>query len=124
MHTSVSRILATVLALTTVGVAAPAAVGASVPPPPLTPPTFYVYGVPRGQSLLVRTGPGTGYSHVSRLYNGDAVELFCQTTGTLVEGKSDIWDEIGPSRYVSDYYVYTPGVGVFDSGVPRCSALG
>jgi hypothetical protein len=98
--------------------------GGTVPPPPLTPPTFHVYGVPSGQSLLVRPGPGTGYSYVAQLYNGDAVELFCQTTGTLVEGRSDIWDEIGPNRYVSDYYIDTPGVGVFQPGVPRCSALG
>lgn len=74
--------------------------------------------------MLVRPGPGTGYSYVAQLYNGDAVELFCQTTGTLVEGRSGIWDEIGPNRYVSDYYIDTPGVGVFQPGVPRCSALG
>jgi hypothetical protein len=107
----------------------PTPVPGPIPTPTPTPspnpgPTYHVYGVPSGQSLLVRSGPGTGYAYSPRLYNSEAVQIECQTTGTMVAGTSDVWDLIGPGEWVTDYYIDTPDVGRFSPGLADCSSLG
>jgi hypothetical protein len=93
-----------------------------VPPPaPQPAPTYHVYGVPSGQTLLVRSGPGTNYSYSRRLSNGTPVQITCQTTGSTVAGVTNIWDEIGPGQFVTDYYIDTPDVGRFSPGLPTCA---
>jgi hypothetical protein len=80
-----------------------------------------VYGVPAGQSLLERTGPGTSYSYLgTRLYNGAAVQILCQYAGSLVAGTTAIWDFVEPGVWVTDYYINTPEVGVFTPGIAHC----
>jgi hypothetical protein len=75
-----------------------------------------------GDPLNVRSGPGTGYSVVGTVADGARVTVSCQTTGTTVTGTygtSNIWDEIGTGRFISDTYVYT-GYDGYIPGVPRC----
>ena len=75
-----------------------------------------------GSPLNVRSGPGTGYSIVGTVADGQRVTIYCQTTGTTVTGTygtSSIWDRIGSGRYVADAYVFT-GYDGFIPGVPRC----
>ena len=75
-----------------------------------------------GANLNVRSGPGTGYSIVGSVADGQRVTIYCQTTGTTVTGTygtSSIWDRIGSGQYVADAYVFT-GYDGFIPGVPRC----
>jgi hypothetical protein len=44
----------------------------------------------------------------------------CLAKGSLVAGHSAIWDQIRTGRWVSDYYLDTPGVGTFSSAVTTC----
>lgn len=75
-----------------------------------------------GDPLTVRSGPGTGYSAVGTVADGQTVSIACQTSGTSVSGTygtSSIWDRIGSGRYIADAYVYTGHDG-YIPGVPRC----
>jgi peptidase M23-like protein len=75
-----------------------------------------------GSPLTVRSGPGTGYSSVGTVADGQTVRIACQTSGTTVTGTygtSSIWDRIGSGRYIADAYVYTGHDG-YVPGVPRC----
>jgi len=74
-----------------------------------------------GLSLNVRLAPSLGASVVRSLPAGSPVSIVCQTTGSEVNGVSDIWDELAAGGYISDYYTDTPGVGVFTPGIPQCS---
>lgn len=97
---------------------------APAPAPPTAPPapaaSLHVYGLPSGNRLLIRTGPGMQYPAVGSLGNGDPVNIECQTRGGMVM-ISTIWDEIQPGKFVSDYFVNTPGVGVFTPGLDQCN---
>jgi hypothetical protein len=92
-----------------------------VPPPAPIPPAA-PYHVTATAGLIVRTGPGTNYGSRGVLAYRTGVVIGCQTVGTLV-GSSRIWDHIvSPiDGYVSDWWVSTPGVGVYSPGLPRCS---
>ncbi|HEX6967774.1 MAG TPA: peptidoglycan DD-metalloendopeptidase family protein [Micromonosporaceae bacterium] len=76
-----------------------------------------------GANLNVRSGPGTGYSIVGSVADGQQVTITCQTTGSTVTGTygtSNIWNRItSPSGYIADAYTYT-GYDGFIPGVPRC----
>jgi hypothetical protein len=75
-----------------------------------------------GSPLTVRSGPGTGYTAVGSVEDGETVWISCQTPGTTVTGTygtSSIWDRIGTGRYVADAYVYT-GYDGYVPEVPRC----
>ncbi len=87
------------------------------PQPPAPPHVFPIYGASVG--VRIRTGPGVNGGAVGMRRNGDQVAVECQTNGDAVSGSS-IWDRIGPGQYVSDWYVATPGVGVFSPGIPQC----
>jgi hypothetical protein len=85
-----------------------------------SPQVHHVYGLPSGQTLLVRTGPGTSFPYVARLANGTAVTVTCQADGSEVANTTAIWDRVGPGEWVTDYYIDTTGVGVFTPGLPIC----
>jgi len=97
------------------GQAASAGAGATTGHP------FAVAGLPAGNRLLIRTGPGTQYPSTGSLANGAPVSVLCQTVGSLV-ASSKIWDQIGPGQYVSDWFLNTPVVGAFTPGLGQCSA--
>ncbi|WDZ83650.1 SH3 domain-containing protein [Micromonospora cathayae] len=69
--------------------------------------------------LTVRSGPGTGYSAVGTLANGQKVEVDCWGYGTSVNGYN-IWSRLyspAGQRWVSDYYLTT---GRVQDYVPKC----
>ena len=72
----------------------------------------------------MRTGPGyTAYGSVGTRYDGQQVDILCQTTGEPVHGlhaTSPIWDKLTNGTYVSDYYTDTPNVGVYSPPIPHC----
>ncbi len=75
-----------------------------------------------GSPLTVRSGPGTGYTAVGTVADGQTVTIACQTPGSQVTGTygtSSIWDRIGSGRYIADAYVYT-GYDGYVPSVPRC----
>ncbi|MFC7439825.1 peptidoglycan DD-metalloendopeptidase family protein [Laceyella putida] len=66
-----------------------------------------------GLSVNVRSGPGTGYSIVGSVADGQSVTIQCQKRGETVTGTygtSDLWDYIG-TGYISEAYVYTGSDG-------------
>jgi uncharacterized protein YraI len=72
--------------------------------------------------LLIRSGPGTGYSTVGSLANGTSITITCQTTGTTVNGNwgpTNVWDRLPSGGYVSDGFVYTGSNGRV---APDCSS--
>ena len=106
----------------------------SSPPPSASPsPTpkayrYYVYHTCANGAcgLHARTGPGfTGYNITRVLYDGNPVDIVCQTTGEAVSGidgsSSVVWDKLVQGDYVADFYVDTPGTnGAFSPPIPRC----
>jgi surface antigen len=78
---------------------------------------FYVRGtvnVPAGQTLLVRSGPGTSYSVTGSLPNGATVSIVCQTHGSSVNGMwgpTNLWDRLSTGGYASDGFVNTGSNG-------------
>ncbi|MBA4493137.1 SH3 domain-containing protein [Paenactinomyces guangxiensis] len=67
-----------------------------------------------GINLNVRSGPGTSYSIVDQVADGTKVTIRCQIKGETVTGTygtSNLWDQIGEGKYVSDTYVYTGSDG-------------
>jgi surface antigen len=77
-----------------------------------------------GDHLVVRSGPGTGYAKVGRVSSGTKLDIICQARGTTVKGRygtSNLWDKIGPNRFVSDAFVYTGSDGRV---APLCKGSG
>src|SRR4051812_15977382 len=89
------------------------------PPAPVTNNTFPVYGLPAGNTLNVRSGPGAQFPVIGSLNEGQLVTVGCQAAGSQVVG-SNVWDQIRPGAYVADWFVRTPVVG-FTSALPRCA---
>ncbi len=75
-----------------------------------------------------RTGPGTGFAVAGKLYNGQAIDIACQTKGTLVGvglpgTPTDVWDRLTNGWYITDYYTSTTGLnGSYTPGIPQCGA--
>jgi uncharacterized protein YraI len=88
-------------------------------PPGSTPQTHHVTGVSGGR-LYERTGPGASYASMGSLPNGATIQIACQTTGSMVNNTSDIWDLLTTGYFVSDYYVDTPEVGKYSPGIAQC----
>jgi hypothetical protein len=99
------------------------------PPPP--PPPFYVHHVygtcaDGGCGLREHTGPGySSYPSVGMVYDGQEIDIVCQTTGELVTPNhgtaSNVWDRLTTDAYVTDVYVDTSGVGgSFSPPIPHC----
>lgn len=74
-----------------------------------------------GAKLNVHQAPTLSSQVVGKLSAGQSLTIACQTTGDMVNGTSDIWDQTS-GGYVSDYYVNTPTVGQFDPSLPRCGS--
>jgi surface antigen len=99
----------------------------TTPPPP---PTYYVHHVvgtcaDGACGLHERTGPGyTSYGSVGVVYDGQEIDIACQTMGETVTGgsraSSAVWDRLSNGSFVSDYYTDTPNVGVFSPPIPPC----
>jgi surface antigen len=65
---------------------------------------------PGGCSVNARSGPSTGYGVIGSLANGTAVSIQCTARGEWITGQygdTNLWDNIGNGRYVSDALVYT-----------------
>lgn len=104
------------------------------PPSPTPPPrasSYYVqhiYGTCADGGCGVHERSGPGYSNfptVGTIYDGQQVDILCQTTGQLVVPNrgtaSDVWDKLTNDAYVTDVYVDTPGVsGSFSPPIPSC----
>ncbi|HEY7593945.1 MAG TPA: CHAP domain-containing protein [Actinophytocola sp.] len=90
----------------------------------------YVTGT-EGQPLMVRSGPGTGYSIIDQLGPDQHVTISCQDDGDVVNG-TGLWDYLPAfGGYASDAYLYTgydgrhPDLGPCDdSPAPPPSSIG
>ncbi len=98
------------------------------PPPVSTTNTYHVTGTcdVNGCVLNERDGPGfTYFQLVGTLAEGTEVHVACQTPGESV-GSQDtyftvVWDRLDDDRYVSDYYLDTPGGTTgYTDGIARC----
>jgi uncharacterized protein YraI len=70
-------------------------------------------------TLNKRTGPGTGYPTAGTVPTGGLAWIDCQGPGTEV-GTTSVWDRLGDGRWVSDYFVATPGKPGYSPPIPRC----
>jgi hypothetical protein len=62
-----------------------------------------------GAPVTIRSGPGTNYSAVGTVVDGENVTIHCQAKGETVTGTfgtSNLWDDIGPG-FIADVYVFT-----------------
>ena len=71
--------------------------------------------------LQERSGPSQKYPVVRKLTVGTPVDISCQDYGQAINGSS-IWDRLSDGGWVSDFYISTPGHGVFSPGIPQCGA--
>ena len=65
---------------------------------------------PGGCAVNARSGPSTGYGATGSLANGTAVTIQCTARGEWITGQygdTNLWDNIGSGRYVSDALVFT-----------------
>jgi uncharacterized protein YraI len=70
----------------------------------------YYINCPGGCSANARSGPSTGYGVIGSLANGTPVNIYCTARGEWIRGQygdTNLWDNIGSGRYVSDALVYT-----------------
>lgn len=91
-------------------------------PPTAPPPAPDSYSVSASLGVNVRSGPNTTSAVVHNLAYRTAVRVICQTMGEPVQG-SPVWDAVA-GGYVADYYLSTPGVGVYSPGLPTCDQPG
>lgn len=111
--------IALVGALVIAGIVAPVTVAEAV--------TGY-HVVVGSAGLNAHNGPGTGYASVGGLSNGQAIDISCQTKGTLVGvglpgTPTDVWDRLTNGWYITDYYTSTPGLGgSYTPGIPQCGS--
>jgi len=68
--------------------------------------------VAAGNTLTIRSGPGTSYGQVGSLADGAAISIECYVSGQSINGVTQ-WDRLS-TGYVSHYYVRT------SSAVPVC----
>ena len=67
-----------------------------------------------------RSGPGTGYSSVGFLQDGQRIMIVCQVrSGSVINGNG-IWDRLSNGTYVTDYYTTTPAFNTFSPGLRHC----
>jgi hypothetical protein len=100
----------------------PGSGGAGLPPSSGLP--TFIAQAPAG--LIVRSGPGTGYAQLGSLAQGTPLQIACQTWGQQVGG-SRVWDRLAApygGGYVADWWVSTPGAGVFSPGISPCGGTG
>lgn len=100
-----------------------AAVTAATATPALAAGTYSV----TGDSLTVRTGPGTAYPSTGwTAHRGDAFTLECQYQGGTDVGGNRTWDRAtfanGHAGVISDYWTTTPSFNNFAPGTGDCNA--
>jgi uncharacterized protein YraI len=115
----------------------PAPVQTPVPPPaactplksnlyevlcPWTAETYHVVGS-GGPGIAERSGPGTQFATVTRLAAGAAAPIACQIKNSSVVETSSVWDLLTSGLWVSDYYISTPVVNQYTTGIARCVPL-
>jgi hypothetical protein len=75
-------------------------------------------------ALAEWSGAGTSFRRVGAVYEGQQVEVACQTFGEPVTGAnggtSAIWDQLSNGAFIPDYYVSTPGVGAPSPSISPC----
>lgn len=79
-----------------------------------------------GDTLTVRSGPGTSYAPVGTVHRGNVFTLACQyQNGTSVGGNAT-WDRVtfagGLSGVIADYWTSTPSFNSFAPGTGDCTA--
>jgi surface antigen len=95
------------------------------------PPAYYIHEVygtcaDGACGLHERSGPGySNYAITGTLYDGNEVDIVCQTGGQLVTpnhgSASNVWDKLTNGSYVTDVYVDTSGTGGnFSPPIPQC----
>jgi surface antigen len=79
-------------------------------------------------NVVLRSGPGTGYSQVGSLANGSTITVVCQAQGGTNVGGNATWDRLDSGSWVTDFYTtspsfnsYAPGLGACDTGSTRTS---
>jgi hypothetical protein len=89
--------------------------------------TQHVYGTCADGPCGLNERNGPCYSSCARIggfYDGNAVNVVCQTTGELVsasDGQTDVWDRLTDGGYVTDMYVDTPNSRHgFSPPIPQC----
>jgi hypothetical protein len=73
--------------------------------------------------LRVQSGPGSSFSVLNTVFDGQEVQVACQTMGEPVVGMrstSSVWDRLASGGYVSDYYLDTANAGEFSPPIPVC----
>ncbi|PGA90703.1 peptidoglycan DD-metalloendopeptidase family protein [Bacillus toyonensis] len=74
-----------------------------------------------GRTVNLRTGPGTNYSIVSSLNDGEVITVSCTTNGTAFTGRkgsTNRWNQLTNGYWMSDAYLYT---GTNDAIAPSCN---
>jgi LasA protease len=69
-----------------------------------------IVDVTGGGTLNKRSGPGTGYSIVGTVNDGDTVSIACSSNGTSHSGRwwtTSRWEKLTDGTWVSGAYVYT-----------------
>jgi uncharacterized protein YraI len=88
---------------------------------PWTVKTYHVVG--SGSSgIAERSGPGTQFPTTTRLPSGSAAPIACQIKNSSVVETSSVWDLLANGEWVSDYYINTPVVNEYTTGIPVCVA--
>jgi len=71
-------------------------------------------------AVAERTGPGTGYSLVTRVNAGTPIDIACQVQNGTNVGGNATWDQLTSGVWLSDYYTNTPSFNSYISGVRDC----
>ena len=72
-----------------------------------------------GGTVAEYSGPSSNYSEIGTLPMRSIIHISCQISGGAVRS-TKVWDQLTNGNYVSDYYIDTPAVNGFTSGIPRC----
>ncbi len=104
-----------------VALAAGVCVGAVVAVPATASAATYQVSGTGGLGLTARSAPSTGASAVTGYPEGASLDITCQTSGSVVNGATWVWDRLSTGAYVSDYYVDTPTLDDFSINLPNCA---
>jgi surface antigen len=71
--------------------------------------------------LAERVAPSASAAAVGSLAYHSTIFITCQTSGSLVENKSSVWDRLTNGDFVADYWTNTPAIDTFTTSIPRCA---
>jgi uncharacterized protein YraI len=86
---------------------------------PWTVKTYHVVGS-GGSGIAERGGPGTQFPTNTRLASGAAAPIVCQIKTSSFVGTSSVWDLLANGEWVADYYINTPVVNQYTTGIGQC----